>query len=347
MRRIAAFFLFFAMVSTVSADTISDLNIKIGGDGHTSVEERVIFESAEDYGIIYQPPHANDLAISDSSGNLTYEFTEIDGIDAIKINFRETTPNRKTVEVWIKYGTYYLTTKSTDIWTFNYQTPTTPRKTIMRVAYPPGSSVLTLQPTHLLRTNVDDGIWLYPQVGDENLNFTSTYRYGGVKILPSTTLPPSKQQIQSTLDIRLFYGLALGAVMLVLAAVIFYLYKIRRQSSKGSGRHMTVDVAENVVDEPKTQDGKISYQMDSSGPKGAKAVKESILKILDETERNIVQLLENSEDEEVTQAYIYKTTGIPKSSLSDILRHIEKRNIIERRVEGRVKWIKLKKWVLE
>jgi len=348
MRRITAVFLIIALASAASADTISDINIKIGGDGYTSVEERVIFESDGDYGIIYQPPHASDIAISDAKGNLTYEMTQIDGIDALKVNFRENIPQQKTLEVWIRYGTYYLTTKTADIWTFNFQTETTPRKTIIRIAYPPGSSVLTLQPTRLLRTNVENGIWVYPQTGDEDLNLTSDYRYVGVKYQPSTTVPPTKLPIvPATLDIRLFYGIILGLVVFVLAAIVYYLYRNRHRTSKGRGGHMTVDIAENVVEQQNIQDGKLSYQMDSSGPKGAKAVKESILKILDETERNIVQLLENSEDEEVTQAYIYKTTGIPKSSLSDILKHMEKRNIIERRVEGRVKWIKLKKWVLE
>jgi len=79
---------------------------------------------------------------------------------------------------------------------------------------------------------------------------------------------------------------------------------------------------------------------------GKRAVKESILNVLDESEKAVVELLINSEDE-ITQAFIYKSTGIPKSSLSDTIKRLEKRNIIERKKEGRTNWLKLKEWVFE
>ncbi len=75
-------------------------------------------------------------------------------------------------------------------------------------------------------------------------------------------------------------------------------------------------------------------------------VKDSIKNMLDENERKIVEILEDSNDE-ITQAYIYKSTGIPKSSLSEIMNRLERRNIIERRKDGRIKWIKLKEWVFK
>ena len=57
-------------------------------------------------------------------------------------------------------------------------------------------------------------------------------------------------------------------------------------------------------------------------------------------------LLEKSDDE-ITQAYIYKTTGIPKATLSEIMGRLERRNIIKRRKEGRIKWIRLKQWIFK
>jgi uncharacterized membrane protein len=52
-------------------------------------------------------------------------------------------------------------------------------------------------------------------------------------------------------------------------------------------------------------------------------------------------------EDEITQAYIYKTTGIPKSSLSDTIKRLEKRNIVDRRKDGRINWIKIKDWVFD
>lgn len=70
----------------------------------------------------------------------------------------------------------------------------------------------------------------------------------------------------------------------------------------------------------------------------------SVLKMLDKTEKEIIKLLAQSE-EEITQAYIYKTLGIPKSSLSDIIRRLEQRDLIKKKKEGRVNWINLREWV--
>ena len=70
------------------------------------------------------------------------------------------------------------------------------------------------------------------------------------------------------------------------------------------------------------------------------------MKMLDTNERRVVDMLLDS-DTEITQAYVYKTTGIPKASLSDIMRRLEQRNIIKRRREGRVNWITLRKWIFK
>lgn len=79
---------------------------------------------------------------------------------------------------------------------------------------------------------------------------------------------------------------------------------------------------------------------------GIRKIKGEVLQFLDENERVIVDLL-GKYDADITQAFIYKTTKIPKASLSDILKRLEKRNLIERVKEGRVNWIKLKEGVFE
>jgi uncharacterized membrane protein len=344
----SAFFAVLLLLSApfASADTISDINLKINGNGFTWVEERFIFESEGDYGLIAYPGSAGDFAVYDDRGNLTYEVADIDGIKAIKVNLREPLTLRKTAAVWLRYGTLSLTSKVGDNWTFAYGSPTTPRKTIVRVTYPIGSRIFTIKPSELLRTYVDEGVWVYPQ--ETELNFTTTYQFageGGSEAATTTTLrsanPPSD-------EMTLLLGMIVVFVVLVAAVAAYGFFKAGRRSKASQGGHLTVNVADDVVSSPKVVDGKVSYDLDATASaRGIKAVKESVVKVLDENELAIVRLLENADEDEVTQAYIYKTTGIPKSSLSDILKHIEKRNIIERRVDGRVKWIKLKTWVLD
>jgi uncharacterized membrane protein len=81
-------------------------------------------------------------------------------------------------------------------------------------------------------------------------------------------------------------------------------------------------------------------------PKGPRRIKESVRNVLDETELKVIDMLLKFEDE-ITQAYIYKTTGIPKSSLSDTIKRLEKRNVIDRKKDGRINWIRIKDWVFD
>ena len=52
------------------------------------------------------------------------------------------------------------------------------------------------------------------------------------------------------------------------------------------------------------------------------------MKLMDENEKQIINILKDST--ETTQANIYKITQIPKATLSDIMRKLEERNLIER-----------------
>jgi len=69
-----------------------------------------------------------------------------------------------------------------------------------------------------------------------------------------------------------------------------------------------------------------------------------IFGLLDEKEKAVITLLQST-DNEVTQAYIRKTTKIPGSTLSKVMLRLESRNIIERRNEGQIRWVRLKEWV--
>jgi uncharacterized membrane protein len=81
-------------------------------------------------------------------------------------------------------------------------------------------------------------------------------------------------------------------------------------------------------------------------PEKQRKVNPSIIGLLDENEKSVVELLQ-SNNNEMTQAYIRKTTKIPGSTLSKIMLRLEGRNIIERREEGKTKWVKLKEWTFQ
>ncbi len=119
----------------------------------------------------------------------------------------------------------------------------------------------------------------------------------------------------------------IGLAIILIFIIIALLFIFQRKKSKKEEI-----VGEKIKGEPKEG--------------GSTRIKTSIINMLDENEKKIVKMLEESEGE-ITQAYIYKSTGIPKSSLSDTMRRLEKRNIIERKKEGRTNWIRLKDWVFE
>jgi uncharacterized membrane protein len=349
MRIIVLLLLALFLATLAHADTISDINLKVRGDGYADIEERVIFENEGNYGIIHAPQFADSPIISDDGGNLTYELTDIGGTAVIKVNFKEAITAKKTKEVLLTYGTHYLTSKEGDLWTLKFSAAATPRKTILRILLPEKSTLVTMAPEGLLRTNVKDGVWIYPQ--ETELNFTGTYRYDGTKPPLSTTTTTIRRSQDGILsiDAKTAYAFVFALLVSALIVVAYWVYTKKKLLPDKIRGYITINASNDVVPEAKAMaDGKVSYNIDtSSAPRGAKRVKESIIKMLDEIETSIIKILENSEEDEVTQAYIYKTTGIPKSSLSDILKQLEKRNIIERRIDGRVKWIKLKSWVLE
>ena len=325
---------------------ISEINITIGEDGYTQIDQNIQVESEGEKATIPIPEYAEQIKVNDRLGRLEYNTTKVNGQNLLRIYFRKYQEEGESEKITVSYASHYLTKKDDGIWKIYFDSQATARKTIVRVKYPQESQIVTLKPENLLRTYVENGIWLFPQ--EDELNFSSTYRYQGVKPQITTTTQKKGGEGGIQIDARLLYGIGLLVLAAVLAAILVILYKNRMFSLGKRKDMMTVSVGESVVAEPNMVEGKVSYDIEGSdAQKGKKAVKESILKMLDDNELAIIKLMENSEEEEVTQAYIYKTTGIPKSSLSDILKRLEKRNIINRRVQGRVKWISIKSWALD
>jgi len=287
---------------------INYITLLIHENGFVDVEEEL--EVNNTIASIFTPKNILDLVITDSRGNkLQYESVSRD--DKQLITFYLLSPDERVIR--FRYRTLDLTSKNASKWTLKFSTHSVPRHTIIRIEFPPGSDVTSLRPTDILRypQNLTSPLWLYPQVAD--FSFECDYETG-------LSIPEG--------DNTYLYAIAgIGVIAVVVLALFLYILGIRK------GKKAEEKISEEVREE----------KVEEKEEKGSK-IKSSVLNVLEENERKVVEVIEKADDE-ITQAYIYKTTGIPKATLSDLMKRLEKRNIIERRRDGRINWIKLQEWV--
>ena len=232
----------------------------------------------------------------------------------------------------------------------------------------------------------DSEIWFYPQKKEFNLNFdyvlgSSVNGSIIIRLGTTTTTTTTSTTIPNAgVDFRSYF---IPWAVLLLLVLLFFLYRLKSKTGKSEKSPVKEDsesasfppealinkgpaasepasngavynVSHDVTGEPGADD----YAMEEINEKqvmdvsvgktsvGKRTVKDSILNVLDETEKSVVDIMIKAEGE-ITQAYVYKCTGMPKSSLSDTIKRLEKRNIIARKKEGRTNWLKLKEWVLD
>lgn len=231
----------------------------------------------------------------------------------------------------VSFENPYLTGKQGNVWTFSYQSSATPFETVLYVNVPSNLRIVRPFSREILWSpRASNGFILYPRT--DPFHFSMEYDFSGSG-QPAPPRPDGGNTTTSTLssatssggDER-FYLLVILVLVVVVSLLVASLYR-------SSPVHQSA---------PSETHGMAS----SPDEKKRDVVKDSVIKVLNENEKRVLKLIEDS-DEEITQAYIYKSTKIPKTTLSDILKNLESRNVIERRKEGRLNWIKLKDWVLE
>jgi len=354
MRRFLALLLLTVLISCASADVITDANLWIGSDGYTLVEERVLVEDGgRNMSQAIVPKDVNDLTAADELGKLSYTIIPQTTFDEVNFSFYPLEPGEEKV-VWVKYGTPHLTRKNGVNWTISYSTPTTAHRTIIRVTFPVGANFISLKPEKLLRSYDKYAVWIFPQEDQTEFNCTYEYAGSGISVQPSNLTNGSSVSPPADNGIPNANTIVTVIVSIVFLSGVFYLawrmelFKREIKEDK-DGEAIKVSVEkEEAVKGPTIVGDAISYDIEGAqSKKKGRKVKDSILKMLEDSEMAVVKILEGSEEEELTQAYIHKTTGIPKSSLSDIIKRLEKRKILETTSQGRIKWLKLQKWVLE
>jgi uncharacterized membrane protein len=314
---------------------INYINLLVHENGLVDVEENL--EVNNTIVNIFLPANIQDVQIADSDGKrLDYDNSTLIG-ERLLLSFYLKSIDSRVIT--LKYSTPDLTSKNASVWTLSFSTTATPGSTIVKVDFPQGAEVFSLKPDDILRSPKTLGrqMLMYPQ--DSDFYFEYGYSLGN-PIIGGVDYPLPM--------------IAAGAVV-VLILIFVYTVVVRRRVESGVEKMLEEQKKDAPVEEPEkvmapADDSQTAAEVSpieevtlAVGSKGRK-IDPTVLNMLEENEKRVVELIENAEGE-ITQAYIYKSTGIPKASLSDLIKRLEKRNIVERRRDGRTNWISLQEWV--
>lgn len=296
-------------------EKVNKIDITIETNGIVNIQEELSLSEAS--AIILIPRPVENLLIYDSKGNsLGHELSSFEDSQLLRIYLKS--QNEKDVR--ISYSTQALTRKNASLWTINFYSLTTPGKTIIQVSFPKNSNVTSFRTkdvVYLYPPNLKSPIFLYPQ--EEKTKIEFDYRI----------IPEKEEAFMETALIVLIIF-----ILLLVLSLFIYREKIKsilfREETKEKGK----------------KEGENEIETKKESEKKKRQIKPSVLNMLDENEKRVVLMLQDYEIE-ITQAYIYKTLEIPKASLSNIIKRLEGRNLIEKRKDGRINWIKLKDWLFE
>ena len=354
----------------IQLDTIE---MVIEPSGLVSVTERVSIREGDIVSILL-PSNIQDLHVLDSKAtDVSYESVPRDDSELVSFLVQDS-DNDKNGAAVIKYDTQHLTGKNGDLWNFTFITTATPFITVINLKTPNNTRIVQIDFSDFnWAPKGDSELFIYPTVKDFYLKFTYKIGIPG-PIIPkpgtTTTTTPFNATTTTTpdgsrnMDVSFFVFISIVFAVLVLFSVLFLRKKGKPVKEEKGADSMNTGLSDQAVrsgsqmlSEPVKVDSEgvkdvfdyvpsgVSGEVEVALGQHSRSVKDSIINVLDENEKKIIKMLEES-SEEITQAYIYKSTGIPKSSLSDTIKRLEKRNIIERKKEGRTNWIKLKDWVL-
>jgi uncharacterized membrane protein len=352
--------IFIALLAIVSAvvmaqepevsKTVTSVEMEVNENGLVKVTQNVeLSAQAEVYQSDITIPGAKDIEIYDSSGILEYDVIP-SGNEEI-LNFYLSKPinpgERRTVTVI--YSTDFFTSKQGSMWELSFILSVTNGSTI-KVTFPK-NVIISFTSSEVVPSTYIEGNRqvLELESAGEEIDFLCEYRFLEATAAVNESVKP---QVNGTAAPELPQETPEGKkpggyflILLALAVMIIIIFAVLRYYSK-SGKKESPVIGEKEKTETKKEEGKEKEKEKEVKDIKPKEVKSSIIKLLSENERNIIEILEKSGGE-VTQAYLYKSTKIPRSTLSKMMQTLEERNIIERRSEGKTRWVRLKEWVFE
>jgi uncharacterized membrane protein len=336
--------------------------MEVNENGLVKVTQNVeLSAQAEVYQSDITIPGAKDIEIHDSSGSLEYDV--IPSGNEETVNFYLSNPinpgERRTVTVI--YFTDFFTSKQGSTWELSFTLSVMNGSTI-KVTFPENVIISFTSSEVVPSTYIENNrqVLELESAGGE-IDFLCEYRFleatavvnESVKAQVNETSDETQQkeaQKNGTAAPELPHEtpeakkpgnyslilLASAVIIIIIFAVLWYYSKSGKKESQVIGEK---EKTETKKEEEKEKEKEVKDIK-------PREVKSSIIKLLSENEKNIVEILEKSSGE-VTQAYLYKSTKIPRSTLSKIMQTLEERNIIERRSEGKTRWVRLKDWVFE
>jgi len=316
--------LVFSVSST--ANIVETINVTLGDSGGVEVSKILLLEGDES-GVFSQilPYDSKDFRILLDGRTPEYNISFDGGVQ----NISYFVPMDGRRRLLLGYVSQQLTEKRGNIWTLRFSSQATPYRTIVRINFPSGSTISWTPDSRF--SLGPDILYVYPET--EKLDFVGNYTFEGGGI-------PEVEEGDNLIVI------AALLLLVFISVVVAYILSLRRKSKKDKADSEST-IASFRVEAPKSSIEITEFEESAEEkPEVGGRIKDSVKKILDENEKKIVEVLENA-DEEITQAQICRMTEIPKASLSDIMRRLERRNVIERTREGRRNWVKLKKWVID
>lgn len=324
MKKLLTLFIIFIGLFIASAsaqeseltETIGDIELEINEKGIVTVtQDMELMANTEVYlaEITIPKAKADSVKIFDLDSNYALEHDSIPLVDEEIINyyFPEPLGAGENKKIKIKYSTDFFTSKEGDTWELSFYLKTSNKSTV-KIMFPENVIISFTSSAVIPSTYIENGKQVLELKPDaEEFDFLCEYKFKKTR----ETKEPEEPEEPNVSNFMLIIF-----IIIIFIVALMYYFKFKKPAQP----------IEKIEEEKELEK--------------EKRIKPSIFKILDENEKKIVKILQSSDDE-VTQAYIHKSTKIPRSTLSKIIFRLEERNIIERRREGKTNWIRLKKWV--
>jgi len=366
--------IFIALLAVVSAvvmaqepevsKTVTSIEMEVNENGLVKVTQNVeLSAQAEVYQTDITIPGAKDIEIYDSSGSLEYDVIPSGNEETVNFYLSKPINPKERRTVTVIYSTDFFTNKQGSTWELSFTLSVMNGSTI-KVTFPKNVIISFTSSEVVPSTYIEDNKQVLElESAGEEIDFLCEYRFleaaaaVNESVKPQVNGTPGETQQkesrkngtaaqelpQETPEAKkpgnyFLILLASAVIIIIIFAVLWYYSK--------SGKKESQIIGEKEKTETEKEEGKEKEKEKEIKDTKPREVKSSIIKLLSENEKNIIEILEKSSGE-VTQAYLYKSTKIPRSTLSKIMQTLEERNIIERRSEGKTRWVRLKEWVFE
>jgi uncharacterized membrane protein len=346
-------------------ETIKYIELEVNENGAANVTQQMELRALEN---VYRAdiiiPKSKNVEVYDIDSGIKLEYGLVDINDHEIINFyfsEQLNPGEKK-NITINYETEFFTNKRGDKWELSLSLNAS-NSSMVKVIFPKNVIISFTSSKIIPLTYVENGRQVLElESAGEEIDFLCEYSFmelpeqvitlenktnkteqlipaeNETKIngTPANETQANESPANEAGDRRPLRRLAVIVILItviILIAAAAYYFKSKKSKAAAEKQKQKTE-----SEEPEKQKAEIKE------PEKQRKVNPSIIGLLDENEKSVVELLQSTEYE-ITQAYIRKITKIPGSTLSKVMLRLEGRNIIERREEGKTKWVKLKEWI--